>query len=286
MIRKSIAIFCILFFCWSIFLKLYHYSVYQNPSQENLSIIETYRYDVDKVENVVVGSSLANRLRLKNQPKFYNLALQGKSVYDGLNIILLTQKIPKTVFIETNILIRAGNLNSETFDSSPVLIFLKKHFEALRADKFPLAAGEILVNSAREKYESKVADDFSQSELYIKRINMLKVEYDEKIDSALLSARLDTLKKQCNSLISKGVNIVFFEMPVQNDLENSNFVLETRKTVKERFPSISFLPLKKDSYKYITTDGEHLNINDAIHFTKQFLIAAEKISNTKEFAKK
>jgi hypothetical protein len=78
-------------------------------------------------------------------------------------------------------------------------------------------------------------------------------------------------------LKSKGVNIVFFEMPLNPSLVE----LALSRSVRKRF--YDFFPENENNYikvpdcsGYITTDGLHLNDKEAALYTAYFKEAAKK----------
>ena len=103
MIKKSIFVALLLFALWTAFLMLKpNASVSQHVWQENIITTEEYLYDVDFVPNVILGSSLSERIIIDSLSDFFSLAFGGQSIYDGLEILTQKDKLPKRVFIEIN----------------------------------------------------------------------------------------------------------------------------------------------------------------------------------------
>jgi hypothetical protein len=86
-----------------------------------------------------------------------------------------------------------------------------------------------------------------------------------------LNESFSILKTHVTYLQEHGVNIVFFEMPVNSKLVNLPKANIIRQTFYENFPESKFnyIPLQ-DSVTYKTTDGVHLNSNEAVEYTRYF----------------
>ena len=79
----------------------------ENFHERNLRKAKTYLADHENFNQVIVGSSIGDRLTVDcfSEPTF-NLSLIGRGVFEGLSIIEESGHIPTTIFIEINVLDR------------------------------------------------------------------------------------------------------------------------------------------------------------------------------------
>src|SRR5262249_7428133 len=114
-------------------------SASQAQWQQNLHKAERFLYTDDKPKAVIVGTSLAARLRLERVAGYENVSFSGLSIFDGLSVLRHKDKLPSVVYIETNGLLRTSDRNFSETLFAPVPFLLRRRVMALRADKQPLA---------------------------------------------------------------------------------------------------------------------------------------------------
>src|SRR5258706_16224197 len=120
MIRKSLVVCLVFFFAFSFSLLLLKREKEngQYQYQENVIKGQRYLYDAETPENVVIGTSLSNRLLTDSLKNLYSLSLAGLNVFDGLHIVLAKKDIPKNIYIEFNYFFKPQNKQfSSLFDS-------------------------------------------------------------------------------------------------------------------------------------------------------------------------
>ena len=90
-------------------------------------------------------------------------------------------------------------------------------------------------------------------------------------DIKLLRRCFKKLKAYVINLQKRGVNIVFFEMPVNSVLRNLQKPSIIRSSFYQNFSpaAYTYIPIP-DSLKFETTDGIHLNKDDAFIYTSYF----------------
>jgi hypothetical protein len=286
MIKKTILVFIILFGIYSLVVTLNPgMTATQHQWQENVVKGEKYIYNTsDTVNSVIVGSSLASRIVMDSLPRFYNLSFAGQGIFDGLEIIKKTGKYPKNVFIETNSIL---SKHDESFTStlfSPLSFNVKKYCTPLRSDKQPLAFIFPMIQTMLGKktehreYEAKaVSNDPKENAMFTKVLEIQVHNYSQGPDTAYLNNQFAMLTNFVADLKSKGVNIVFFEMPLNPNLVELALAKAIRSQFYDHFPENDYHYIKiPDCSNYITTDGLHLNDKEAHWYTSYFKEAAKK----------
>ena len=109
--------------------------VYQNQSQGNIVAAQEFIYN-EKAPNIIVGSSMAARMKKEFLPSDYlNLSFGGGSALTGLEILKKSGFIPKTIFVENNVIFR--NKDKKMIDSLfyPILWKIKNYLPSLQPKK-------------------------------------------------------------------------------------------------------------------------------------------------------
>lgn len=269
MIKRTFVIFLSIVVIYYIILQLYSFSACQSQEDENFYIAESYLYNNINYQNVIVGSSMSRRINFNSINEFYNLSFGGLSIYDGFEIILRSNKIPKKIFIEINILNRFENNEFHDRLFNPLLYKIKDEINILRVDKkpCPIIVNQIIKSIQASKKE-KVNTVNNDSTLKNAMINIQK----EKYSSTLSKNELEKINNKIGSYIlklkKKGVEIVFFELPINYKLSNTNKAIQIRDFVKNNFPETSFLELAINDFQ--TTDGIHLGKEESKKFLDLF----------------
>lgn len=292
MIRKAL-IYSLLFvagYCIVIMLFRPNTQIAQHQWQSNFIKAQNFIYnkESDTVHNVIIGSSLSCRLVMDSLKDYYNLSFSGQSIYDGLNILSHKNKFPKNIFIETNIVFRKEDENFIASLSNPVLYNTRLFIPSLRDGKQPLAIiGEkcsFLVGGllSRLKPATPANADGLQTasqnnDLFEKILKRETENYSVAPPEKLVKESFDRLAAYLEPMQKKGVNIVFFEMPVNYNLIDLAESVSVRKNFYKKFPpgQYSYIEVPDNSH-YKTTDGLHLNSEEAIQYTTYFQQAAKR----------
>jgi hypothetical protein len=253
------------------------YSVASNQWQGNVIQAEKYIYnDSSDFENVIVGSSLSYRLVIDSFPKTYNLSFGGQSIYEGLAILLKTKRAPKTVLVEMNVALRGEDKNFSKSLFNPISFTFKKRLASLREDKQPLVIlGRLLdlnivqpglksiknhISGSSAKMEGGTAD----KALFDKMLAMQHSAYVKEPKQETIAANFDILKSYVLQLEKRGVNVVFFEMPVDSSLRNLASANAIRNAFYNYFPQTEYKYILPPADKnYSTVDGVHLKGEEA-----------------------
>ncbi len=262
------------------------WSASQHQWQVNIVKAQKFIYNEnDSFQNVIVGSSLSCRLIMDSIPQTYNLSFGGQSIFDGLNILNHVDKLPKNVFIEMNFVLKAED---ENFTSSlnSILYYPKKKLLSLRDDKQPIGiigskisyrlTGRI-IGHAKFFFNLTKKKDNNVDDLFPKMLQ-LQIDYYLKIPSELLiKESFRNLKVYVSELEKKNINVVFFEMPLNNQLNILPRACLIRKTFYEIFPESKYKYISMpDSEKFVTSDGVHLTGEEAVIYT---MYLKEKMKN-------
>lgn len=285
MIKKIFLITIILFVIYTVFLTYFfpEIGVSQNPGQANEVKAEKYLYgDFTAKQGVILGSSLSNKLRMEYLEEYYNLSFTGKSIFDGLSIVLKKVPLPEKLIIETNILLREEDKAFTNSIVRPVPFFLKKHLISLRKDKQPLGIFgakvnsviisptflkfKLLLNRDKEEMEDSL---ITNNELFEKLLDFQVENYSQKPDSIFLRSQINKLKYYVSKFRNNGVEIIFFEMPVNRAMDD----LSKSKIIHEYFisafpPEQNYVIYPPDNMSFNTTDGLHLTKDEAIVYSK------------------
>ena len=276
MIRKSLLFSIFLSILWSLLISIRPFSISQHQWQDNIIRAEKFIFDTDStIKNLILGSSLALRIQTDSLPNYYNLSLASHGIFDGLHILRLKKHLPLNVFIEINNINSRENQTFKEIIHSPIRNILKDNFSMFRSDKQPLAVILRIIelipyrmmlgynHSTNKKTEEK-------SSLFNEMLNGHKAKLSRQIDSLDMDKQFGTLSNHIQFLISKGVNVVFFEMPINPQLVELNKPIYIRERVQKEYPNCKFIPLPDNFEYYETADAVHLMSHEAELYTSYF----------------
>jgi hypothetical protein len=75
---------------------------------------------------------------------------------------------------------------------------------------------------------------------------------------------LSMLERDVLALEDRGIEVVFFEVPIEAELMESPLAVHSRAVIQERFPGRAFI---HSTERWRTTDGLHLTKRDAQRFS-------------------
>lgn len=280
--RNSLLIAVVIFIAYGIFLEQGPKPlkvITQSQWQDNQYAVEKYLRDSNDRGNqynvVIVGSSLARRLDFDKESKhIYNLSLSGDSSLTGLSVIANSYASPRLVLIEINVPQRGINQDLVV----AVTGVLQKLSAMFYIENKPIN----LAYSFRFQYKSAALPKESSELVYQEPNESLLnngIAFHSKTNQELLSSDLLNQKiTEFSDLIkiieTKGTRIIFFEMPVAPDLENTPRAVQIRNAFKTSFPKYKLLNYQDlaAANTIKTTDGVHLT-SDAAKVVKANLMA-------------
>lgn len=269
-IKTSIACF-LLFLVYNTFLILKQpkINMLQNQWQQNYSFAQDFIYEKRKADNIIVGSSMAARINNDWLPhNFYNLSFGGGSVLTGLEIIKKSGFIPKNLYIENNIIFREKDTTMIDGLFYPVLWQVKRYIPALKEKYQPL---NLVISKLKGGYGKNHAEQMNEKRDE-KIFNMTFSRQQENYNRSLknYNDELNDLKRLIFYFEKQGVNIVFFETPIDDRLAKSTSSIEQRTIIKDNFKN-KWLNLPTND-NYSTADGIHMIYKSAYEYTHEFLM--------------
>jgi hypothetical protein len=248
-----------------------------------------YKYDLPHF-NCMIGSSISARFNIVKEmfpPEIFMLPFNGLSVHDGLNMLYRKDRLPDTLYVETNVLDRPANEEfASTIGSNKWEEKLKYYVTSLREAHGPLDLASQVTTSAiivfRKKFgftggvlPNKVAMD------KVREIEVEKQKQERKKQSQDEGFALKTndLEKefwsQMDNLHQKGVVIVLFNMPVDCRNEKGDIYYNN---LYAKAKSKGFLVFDRAHCQdYTTTDGTHLSGNEIERYAQFFLDQRAKL---------
>lgn len=276
MIKKSII-------CFVVLAVLHLCFVLANPSmgmathqwQDNVMKAQQFLY-AGKTDTVMVGTSLSGRIIRDSIPFVKSVSFGGCSVEDGLKIILSKKDVPKLVLLETNLLLIDGNPELVSRITNGVIPKIRHWIPSLREQYEPISLfASLMMNSTGINPQAGMAK--VDMNLLNESINRHIAE-DRLMPEEWIKRRGETIKALIAGLESKGTRFVFFEMPVNERLLHLKKNDQMRAFVKKEFPTSKYLYLPSDTFKYLTTDGEHLDFEGQQRFSHYFRKVLEDVT--------
>lgn len=277
MIKRSLIVFAALAVGYSLFL---HFATVDWDTTQHLANgnrIKAERFAFDDAADggtVIIGSSLAYRLVLDSFPQgTANLGFGGLSVYDGLELIRRSGRKPKRVLVETNILFREPDRAFLNALFEPGLYQLRERLPLMREENQPSG---LLFGWLKQYFlAGRAPEDASDSRAGPSAVMLAehRARYAEIPADSTQARFADMLANGAHALVQQGAEVVFFEMPIEAELEESKLSARTRSLVMERFPSHLFLRAGPDGWR--TSDGLHLAKPDAARYSGWLARAVE-----------
>ena len=256
-------------------------AVPQGINQDNVIRMQEFIYTrAGECPNIILGSSLAAKLRPQVlPPNVYNLALRGQSVFEGFELLQRTQRIPKFIFLEINVLDRPPDPQTIEALFSPALHPLRGWYPGLQARHQPLnealAAGLValawLKPAAAARIQLKLgvggptpgaalpADDPTFRPASATVVAAAHAQYDELPEQPVFERNLALLRQYVRYFTVRGTRVVFFEMPVDEYASQGAKMHYIRQQLAANYPANQLLYLPRpDCTIYRTTDGMHL----------------------------
>ena len=271
MVKKSLLFFLVLFVGYTlVVIQFPEMGVAQNQNQINSLKAETYLYEAGEYHKVaVVGTSLSARLVMDSLPGFTNLAFSGMSPSEGLSMIIRRPELPEVAFLESNFYWYNESAEFQYTLLNPVNFYLKEFIPSFRSDKQPLAIATQKLMLFLKKQRTAQNEAAGEEEPVFQKDVFENTRRDYAIlpDSGLAERRARQLKQQIEYLESKGMKIVFFEMPIRDELINTIKYQYLRNKFREFFPESRYSYLPEKSWGFKTTDGIHLTGSESLVFT-------------------
>lgn len=288
MIKRSLYITVILIILFEALIRISNlkWDTSQNDKSANLISAQNFIYNMPdnqiKNDTVVIGSSISRKLVTDSLGKhFFNLAFNAWSSYDGLMLVKLTHKKPACLLIEMNII---GNQHVEpdVINSlSPVSYYPNTIFKSFQLQNQPVG---LLVGYFKDKLKDRMEamkkKKRENQELYTFNLQMEKKTFMDALPDSVFKERFNALKDLIDGFRKENIDIIFFEAPFDEALENTTSVLKVRQYYHQYFPekSYKYIPMQAIN-KYIYSDGIHLSTESAIDYTLYLRNAIDSIKS-------
>jgi len=199
-----------------------------------------------------------------------NLALGGDSALTGLEIVARHPPFPKILLVEINVLQKPANHPLVASALAPVPAKIRELLPAARVQYQPINilywALHRVVHGRRGVVDTVIPEETHRTLLALQDAN-----YRQTPDAADLSANLEQLRILVRSLETKGVTVVFFELPVDPSLVNLPLATVIRHHVQTIFPVSQYCwidwPIDGG---FRNTDGVHLIETSAYNVAATF----------------
>ena len=256
MIKKTL----ISFFVFS---TLYAIMVYFYPNkgigthqwQENQIKVQRYLYEHTN-DTVIVGTSLSARLLPDSFPMVTSCSFSACVVEDGLRVVLSKKKAPHMVLIESNYFLRPSNGELVNLNTKGLMSILRQYLPILREYNSPIS----LIGYCFMRGAFAPSDDVDMARLSNLIEHRITEDDSHFLTKEQVKDRLDVIIPLIHELEACGTKIVFFEMPLNERMIHLPSNDQTRQVVNKVFPSEKYVHLPIDTTKYLTTDGEHLDL--------------------------
>jgi len=278
---------CLIVSIWNTILLVIPPKITAGTNQRNDNVVRFEQYVFNPPDNalLIAGSSLAARLRASyfQSPEICNLSAGGGSALSILSVIAgMENNYPSAVLIEaSHILLERGidyvqtKKLTDLYNSSRQFL-PKKAFPMLRASYQPSVIFLNMLMRFRhdepqpEDKEGMIVKDGAGVELAntVMR-NILLQNLREKDFSAAQEQNAELLGKILQVIQSKGIQVIFFIMPVHSEIENTEACRNALKLLYEKFPETQYKWIShKNHAEFKTTDGVHLSALSARSYTK------------------
>lgn len=255
--------------CWNVALHFmpYRETVYHDDVERTEAYVFTHQH----FDFVMVGSGLIGHLRPSLDKPWFNLSFPYYGSCTGLEIIALSGKFPRMIFVETNFLFKGINerlvrnlFGNRTFQIKRTLpIFQKKN----NPGKF-FRNSFARMASARAWKRRSHPEKSSQTSM-----EGLFELFDRPPNEAKLRHDLDVMKRNVDMLSYYGCRIFFFQVPVDPLLFKTRTFQSQHAEIGRAFP--------KDRYQWIAPDTAHAyQTQDGLHLTPDSLEAFTNYLNS------
>lgn len=199
MIKKSLITALVLLLLHALVVYLYPISSTQYALQGNTIKAQQFIYGGAQ-ENIIIGSSLSNRLVMDSLQGMSNLSFSGMGIFDGLSILNHSDVTPRIVFIETNIMSRGENEHFTSYVNSPILSPVKEAIPSLRDEYQPIGMlGQLIISTFKKDMAGQEVIDQTATtqqegdDAFFRKMLAIEAEKLSKVpDTASLIPRFET----------------------------------------------------------------------------------------------
>jgi len=226
--------------------------------------------------SVLIGTSMTYLLKEQYflPMQIRNLAIPGRSILTGLQVVASYPKLPDNIFVETNVMI--WNADGEfvqkfSYNSSPILQIeppvrsLVSYINSVpKAGVRFLPADETILQRPPAEYDNQI------------HIERGKKQWSGHNHDETILSNVASLARIVEKIESRGSKIYFFELPMASGMAETDMSKATKAAFEQRFPESSrrlALSYQMDELRF--RDHAHLDersamivshaLRDAIH---------------------
>jgi hypothetical protein len=237
------------------------------PPFENQARVESFVFTREYYPIVLTGSSLSG---LFGEPKakdifgksYFNMYLPYWGACTGVEVLRLSKKVPKILFVEVNQIHRGIDTNMvRTIFDSPIYNYRNVLPFTLSKNKFL----PYVIDRFKKPQPNKASKKRLAAALFDSLLTRTQESFEQIKDKKYLDSQINRLSETVKELSSKGCQIYFYELPMDIHLRYSK-VMVYERTYFEAFAkknNFHFIPADT-SRAYQTSDGEHLLEGDRI----------------------
>lgn len=286
MIKKSIITAVVLIIAYEAVIRLagIKWDTSQNDKSANLISAQNFIYNLTdeavKKDTLIIGSSISRKLVTDSLGKnYYNLAFNAWSSYDGLELLRITEKKPACILIETNV-VGYQSLQEDVKGSlSPVSYYSSKTFKSFQLQNQPVG---LLVGGIKEKLKARMDEmrrlKRQDQALYDYNIKLEKEKQMKALPDSEMIKRFTVLKDLITGFKKQNIQVVFFEIPFDNELENTAVMQQNRTYFNRYFPEAEYKYVQLPPVNnYVYSDGIHLSLESALPYTLYLKTELEKL---------
>ncbi|GAB4000995.1 hypothetical protein GCM10028807_55830 [Spirosoma daeguense] len=276
MIRKAVFTTILLLLAYSLFITIFRSNIRrtaQTVEQRNTVKAEEFLYENGaQADTIIVGSSMSNRLLFDSLPghlgHYYNLSLEGMTSVDGLHLIAHSASRPKLILVEINTLDRSPDTTFFAKFVEPGWSQIRQYVPFMRLKYQPVGVMKALLRDWRGGGASDEIVETVDTAFVTRLVQKRLAQTNDKPEDKALRATIEDANTYVQMLRKEGTQLIFFEMPTDPRIRNSNVSKRLRELVSEQFPASDFrhIPFPDDTYQ--TTDGVHLPRAECVRYTR------------------
>lgn len=308
MLKKIFIYTVLLWIVYNIALSILTIEKLNPQSNYDFNVIKAqkYLYEPELFSNVIVGSSLGNRIDSKLFSEDYCfLTFSGLGSADGLEIIKHAAVPPDIVFIEINVLERAMNkdfteeaLNWSFNNFNDYLPSTHKAHKPTSIIEKPLAYLVYGVYNQFKEHDTIAEYRVPEQPITTTKSNtsvdsiskrpsmaatthfkFMAQKYMQVVPEHRLLELMTELKHYVEILNQNKVKVVFYEMPVSESLKNLEKPRQIRHAFYKTFPKENYEYIMAPAdFKVISNDGIHLTAKSILEYSEFFREQTELIS--------
>lgn len=266
-----------------------YFDIQMDFVQGNFARSQKLLYENLDGQDLFLGSSLTYKLQRELLvPPFQRFDFIGDGPITGLRILSCASSKPRRVYIESNYVVTRG-MNEKTLEAlfSRPMGDLRRLVPAFRPsykpanflvmNLFPPSWGFFVPNEQsearrREVYQAPIAPDDTKIDVPAMQKNALDLRQEFSGSFWRVDGLLAELTQAVRALESRGVECVFYRMPMSAEAEGYDYYQKVQRMLEERFPPARYRWVKpSDAYHYITFDGFHLTDKSGQAYTRHLV---------------